>query len=262
MNMILEKILATKKTEVSQLRDKMSIDRLKKEAMNAPPARDFKAALRHGDCAIIAEVKRRSPSGGDLRPAADPAQIAAVYEKSGAAAVSVLTDNEYFGGHKRDIVAVRNTVRLPILRKDFIIDPCQVYETKAMGADALLLIARILKDRELRKLIHLTGMLGLTPVVEIHAREELKKALRAGAEVIGINNRDLSTFKTDLRTTLDLAPLIPTDRVVISASGIHERKHIRLLADAGVRAFLIGETLMKSPGIGEKLRELLGHDGN
>ncbi len=223
-----------------------------------PPTRDFRRALGGGDCAIIAEVKRRSPSRGVLRADFDPVRIAREYERHGAAAVSVLTDETFFGGSDADLTAVKGAISLPVLRKEFIIDPWQIHETRAIGADALLLIAAILGENQLREYRELAASLGLASLVEVHDREELEKALAAGAEIIGINNRDLKTFATDIGTSLALAPLVPADRIVVSESGIRSRAEIETLMKAGVRAFLIGETLVAAPDSGAKLRELLG----
>jgi indole-3-glycerol phosphate synthase len=222
-----------------------------------PPARDFKAALDAG-CAIIAEVKRRSPSRGLLRADFAPVRIALEYESHGAAAVSVLTDATFFGGSDADLTAVKDAVTLPVLRKEFIIDPYQIYETRAIGADALLLIAAILTEGQLRGYRELAESLGMSALVEIHNREELARALSCGARIIGINNRDLKTFVTDIRTSVELAPLIPKDRIAISESGIRTRGEIETLLKAGIRAFLIGEMLIASLEIGPKLKELLG----
>ncbi len=224
-----------------------------------PPVRDFRRALDAGaGCAIIAEVKRRSPSRGLLRADFDPVRIAREYESHGAAAVSVLTDETFFGGCDADLSVVGSAVTLPILRKEFIIDPYQVYETRAIGADAILLIAAILTEGQLREYRDLAASLGLAALVEIHNRGELEKTLAAGAEIVGINNRDLKTFVTDIRTSITLAPLIPKGRIAVSESGIRTRAEIETLLKAGIRVFLIGETLIAAPEIGPKLGELLG----
>jgi indole-3-glycerol phosphate synthase len=192
-----------------------------------------------------------------IRENFDPFEIAGIYEENGAAAISVLTDESFFGGHKNYLSRIKERVSLPLLRKDFIIDPYQVYETKCIGGDAILLITSLL-GKELRDYIHLAESIGLFPLVEVHSAEELHIALAAGAEMIGINNRDLKTFETDLKTSLELMPLVPRDRILVGESGIHSRKDIEVLMGAGIRAFLIGETLMKADDIGAKLRELLG----
>jgi indole-3-glycerol phosphate synthase len=256
--MILDEIVETKRREVADRKEKVPLRELEKAVGKMLPTRDFRKAIRTGKYAVIAEVKRRSPSRGLLRADFDPVRIALEYESHGAAAVSVLTDETFFGGSNTDLTTVKDAVTLPVLRKEFIIDPYQVYETRAIGADALLLIAAILTEAQLREYRDLSASLGLAALVEVHDGKELKKALGAGAEIIGINNRNLKTFQTDLRTTLALAPLIPADRIAVSESGIRNRQDIETLMKAGIRAFLIGETLITAPEIGPKLKELLG----
>ena len=257
--MILDEVVETKRREVAARKALRSWTTLEKMIAGMPPTRDFKAALdAKTGCAIIAEVKRRSPSRGLLREDFDPVRIAREYESRGAAAVSVLTDETFFGGCDADLSAVKRAVSLPLLRKEFIIDPYQIREARAIGADAILLIAAILTVDQLREYRELAASLGLASLVEIHDRKELEKALAAGAEIIGINNRDLKIFVTDLRTSITLAPLIPKGRIVVSESGIRTRAEIETLLKAGIRAFLIGETLIVAPEIGPKLKELLG----
>jgi indole-3-glycerol phosphate synthase len=257
--MILDEIIETKRREVAGRKALRPPSALEKMIAGMPPTRDFKAALIAGaGCAIIAEVKRRSPSRGLLRADFDPVRIAREYEHHGAVAVSVLTDETFFGGCDADLTAVKDAVTLPVLRKEFIIDPYQVCETRAIGADAILLIAAILTEGQLREYRDLAVSLALAALVEVRDREELEKALSADAEILGINNRDLKTFVTDIRTSADLAPLIPQDRIAISESGIRTRGEIETLLKAGIRAFLIGETLIAAPEIGPKLKELLG----
>jgi indole-3-glycerol phosphate synthase len=255
---ILEKIVTVKREEVARRKQTRPLPDLAEAIRNKPPARDFRRALQASACAIIAEVKRRSPSRGLLRADFDPVRIALEYESHGAAAISILTDEPFFGGSDADLSAVGNAVTLPVLRKEFIIDPYQIHETRAIGADALLLIAAILTEVQLREYRELAASLGLAALVEVRDGTELEKALGAGAEIIGINNRDLKTFQTDLQTTLALAPLIPADRIAVSESGIRNRQDIEILTKAGIRAFLIGETLIAAPEIGPKLEELLG----
>jgi len=258
--MILDRIAETKKREVQLLKEAFPLWGLKKAVSTMPPARSFRAAISGRPCSIIAEVKRHSPSKGIIREDFDPAAIASVYEENGASAVSVLTDEHYFRGKGSYIADIKNTVRIPVLRKDFIIDPYQIYETRVMGADAVLLITRILKSDMLEYCIELAGSLGLSALVEVHSRKELEIALGAGADIIGINNRDLRTFKTDLQNSLDLAQLIPDDRIAVSESGIHARKDIEMLMMKGIHAFLVGEALMKAQDIGRKLKDLLGRE--
>jgi indole-3-glycerol phosphate synthase len=254
---ILDDIIETKRYEVAARKERRPRAELERALAALPPTRDFKAALTAGG-AIIAEVKRRSPSCGLLRADFDPVRIAREYEEHGAAAVSVLTDETYFGGSDADLTAVKESIRLPVLRKEFIIDPYQILEARVIGADAILLIAAILSEEQLRTCRELAALLGMASLVEVHDREELDMALSAGTEIVGINNRNLRTFKTDIQTSLELALLIPADRIVVSESGIRTRTEIETLAKAGVRAFLIGETLVTAPEIGTKLEELSG----
>lgn len=255
--MILDRIIAAKKAEVREAGKRVSSALLEEAALAAAPARDFRAALTGRHCAIIAEVKRRSPSRGVLREGIDPVGVTALYERNGAAAVSVLTDGPFFGGSIEDLRAVSRSAGIPVLRKDFIVDPLQIFEARAAAADSLLLIAGILEREQLQDFLALSQSLGMTPLVEVHGRGDLDKALEAGAEIVGVNNRDLRTFLTDLRMTLELAAWIPKDRVVVSESGISTPDHVRMLRNAGVRAFLIGEALMTAPDTAGKLRELL-----
>ena len=255
---ILEQIVAAKHAEVSGLISKTPISEWKRMTACLPPARNFRSAIGGRDCRIIAEVKRRSPSKGVLSRDFDAARIASIYQEHGAAAVSVLTDRGFFGGEKEYLVDIRGKVRMPLLRKDFIVDACQIYETRLLGADAVLLIAGVLETGQLADFLAVTEELGLAALVEVHDRQDLDKALEAGAGIIGINNRNLKTFVTDLRTSLDLAAHIPEDRIVVSESGIRTRADIETLTAAGIRAFLVGETLMQAADRGGKLRELLG----
>jgi indole-3-glycerol phosphate synthase len=255
--MILDDIVEVKRREVAERKKATALAVLKAAAHRMPPTRDFRKALTDGGLAIIAEVKRRSPSRGIIREAFDPVRIAGEYERYGAAAISVLTDATFFGGSNGDLSAVKGAVSLPVLRKEFIIDPWQIHETRTIGADALLLIAAILAENELREYRDLAASVGLASLVEVHNREELEKALSSGAEIIGINNRDLRTFTTDIGTSFALAPLVPAGRIVVSESGIRSRQEIATLMQAGVRAFLIGETLVAAPDIGAALRGLL-----
>ncbi len=259
--MILDRIVEAKRREVGYLKGMRSLSLLKETMRDLPPPRDFKRAISGSPFSIIAEVKRCSPSKGRIREDFDPFKIATIYQENGAAAISILTDEEFFEGNRTYLSGIRKIVELPLLRKDFIIDPYQIYETKILGGDALLLIACLLEDRQLREYIRLTQNLDLSALVEVHTREELKKALAVGAEIIGINNRNLKTFFTDLRTTLILAPSIPKDRIVVSESGINTKGDIETLMKAGIHCFLVGEALMRSEDIGGKLRELLGRGG-
>ncbi|MBN1381767.1 MAG: indole-3-glycerol phosphate synthase TrpC [Deltaproteobacteria bacterium] len=254
---ILDKIVAVKKKEVAELKGNLPQDVLEKMVQNLPPTRDFKAAINNGHCSIIAEVKRKSPSKGELVKDFDPVRLASVYAENGAAAVSVLTDRQFFGGSKIYLEAIKEAVDLPLLRKDFIIDPYQIYEARIHGADAILLIAAVLNSLKLIQSIQLAEQLRLMPLVEVHDRLELKKALSCGAKIIGINNRNLETFATDVQTSIDLMSMMPEDRIVISESGIADRKTVKKLMKAGIRTFLIGESLMTAPDPAVKLREFL-----
>jgi indole-3-glycerol phosphate synthase len=255
--MILDKIIETKKTEVEQLKRHATVAALGKTIAQLEPCRDFRQAISAKQCAVIAEVKCSSPSRGRLIADFDPLRIASIYEQNGASAISVLTDEKYFAGHKNYLTQIRQSVELPLLRKDFIIDPLQIYETRAIGADAVLLIARIL-GRKLAEFILLSKELELSSLVEVHTAEELDLALKAGAEIIGVNNRNLNTFVTDIETNRKLRRQIPADKIVVAESGIMERADIESLMQAGIYVFLIGEALITAQDIGKKLRVLKG----
>lgn len=255
--MILDKIIETKKTEVEQLKKQTTVSALKKIIAQLESCRDFRQAISAKQCAVIAEVKCASPSRGRLIADFDPLRIARVYEQNGVAAISVLTDEKYFAGHKNYLTQIRQHVGLPLLRKDFIIDPLQIYETRAIGADAVLLIAHVLGAR-LGDFISLAKELGLSPLTEVHTKAELDLALAADAEIIGINNRNLDTFIIDIETSRKLKAQIPADKIVVAESGIMKRADIESLIQAGINVFLIGEALIAAPDIGEKLRALKG----
>lgn len=256
--MILERIVEAKRREVALAKARTPREALERALVHAPPVRDFRESLERRDCAVIAEVKRASPSRGRLREDFRPREIAAAYEAGGAAAVSVLTDEAFFEGSGAHLAEVREAVGIPVLRKDFVVDRYQVVEARLLGADAVLLIARILEEQELREGIALAASLGMAALVEVHDGGELDRALRAGAALVGINNRDLATFRTDLAVTLELAPRVPAGVTVVSESGIRSRGDVERLLGAGVRAFLVGEALMKATDPAEKLRELQG----
>ncbi len=259
---MLSEILATKKTEVELRRRKCSLEQLEAKIATLAPARDFVGALlaakRPG---IIAEVKKASPSKGVIREDFDPVAIAKIYAENGATCLSVLTDEQYFQGHLNFLTAIRAVVDLPLLRKDFTVDPWQIAESRVAGADAILLIVAALSPEDLRTGLRAAEKYGLTALVEVHDAEELKEALSAGATLIGINNRDLHTFRTSLCTTLDLVKLLPEDTKanlhIVSESGIFTRADIVALRASGVTAALIGEALMREADIGAKLRELI-----
>ncbi len=242
---ILARIVATKREEVSAragARDDWGAAAQAKTA----DRRDFRASLKAHTPAIIAEVKKASPSRGVLAESFDPARIATVYEAGGAAAVSVLTDASYFQGSLRDLENARAAVQLPVLRKDFTIDPSQIVEAAAHGADAILLIAAILSEREICDFREVAQRYRMAALVEVHNRAELDIAIGAGADLIGVNNRDLTTFQVTLETSLRLAEFMPKDALLVSESGIHNAGHIATLRAAGYSAFLVGEHLMKS----------------
>lgn len=254
---ILASIVATKSEELAVLSGRAR--ELERAAVSAPPTRDFAGALRTGPTlSLVAECKRRSPGAGAIRPELDPAELTASYEKAGARALSVLTDRDYFGGTLEDLAAARARTRLPVLRKDFTLDPLHVLEARAGGADAILLIVRILADARLRELLSLATGLGLAVLVEAHDEAEVARALEAGAGIVGINNRDLATFTTSLDTTLRLVETIPPDVTVVSESGIRTAEDVAILARAGADAILVGETLLRAPDPGAAAARLSG----
>lgn len=256
---ILEQIVATKRVEIAAAKERIPAVKLESAFQSLSPVRGFAAALRKSNqIAIIAEVKKASPSAGVIRADFNPAAIGRIYERHGAAALSVLTDEHYFQGHLDYLRSVRSAVGLPVLRKEFILDRYQLLEARAAGADAVLLIAEILPGDELKTLHRDAVALGLDVLVELHDDEELARVLDAGAKLIGINNRDLRTFTTRLERTLELRPRIPPDITVVSESGIRTPADLRLLGDAGVHAVLVGESLMRAPDIGAALDALRG----
>lgn len=245
MNSILAAIVEAKRAEVDALLPGRAELRRRAESADAP--RPFTAALRSREkVALIAEIKRRSPSAGPIRPDLSVEEVARTYESAGASALSVLTDREWFGGALADLERARAAVRLPVLRKDFLLDEVQVWEARAAGADAVLLIARILDDARLRALHALATELGMGVLVEVHDGAELERALAAGAEIVGVNNRDLATFRTDLSVAVGLAERVPAGRVLVAESGIRTPADVDRLAAAGVDAILVGESLMRS----------------
>jgi indole-3-glycerol phosphate synthase len=254
--MILDEIVGSTKKLVAERKSEVPIGKLESIARKQNPPRNFTAALGGSDVKLIAEVKRASPSKGLLAPNIDVAALARTYEEAGATAVSVLTEPEYFRGSLADLESVRAAVGLPVLRKDFILEPYQVYEARAHGADAVLLIVTILSAGELRSLLEIVHSLGMAALVEIHDREELEQALVVDPEIIGINNRHLADFSVSLETTMQLRPLVPG--LVVSESGIHTRDDVVKLKDAGVDAILVGEALVSSADPAGKIRELLG----
>jgi len=258
--MILGQIIADNLRELEARKLNFPLEELKRVALEAPPPLDFASALCGGHIQLIAEVKKASPSRGVIRPDFDPVEIAQTYASNGASAISVLTETRHFQGslnHLRDVRNALGNKGLPLLRKDFLCDPYQVYESRAYGADSLLLIAAILPQEKLEKLLQLSHQLGMSCLVEVHNKAELEIALNSGARVIGINNRDLKTFTVDFTTTERLRPLIPQDRIVVSESGIKNRGDMKKLRKWGIDAVLIGEFLLAAPNIAAKMKELL-----
>ncbi|HEX6937822.1 MAG TPA: indole-3-glycerol phosphate synthase TrpC [Longimicrobiales bacterium] len=245
---ILERIVEGKRREVARLRPRAAA--LRAAAERAGPARPFAAALRRqGEVALIAEIKRRSPSAGWIRPDAGVVEVAGAYARAGAAALSVLTDGEHFGGSLEDLEAARGAVGLPVLRKDFVLDAVQVWEARAAGADAVLLIVRILEDAVLAALHALASELGMGVLVEAHTAAEVERALAAGAEVVGVNARDLATFRTDLAVVREVAAHVPPDRTLVAESGIRTAEDVDRLGAVGVDAVLVGESLMRASDV-------------
>ncbi|MEX2582761.1 MAG: indole-3-glycerol phosphate synthase TrpC [Gemmatimonadota bacterium] len=243
---VLSAIVGTKRAEVRRLEARR--EAIEEAMLRAPPPRGFRAALAAPErVALIAECKRRSPGAGDILPDLDPVTLTAGYERAGASALSVLTDRSYFGGGLGDLVAVRGATAIPVLQKDFVVSPIQLLEARAAGADAVLLIVRILSGSVLAELHAEALALGMDVLVEVHDAAELERAVALGADLIGINNRDLATFTTDLATTERLAAAAPRDAVLVSESGIRTAADVERLGWAGVDAILVGETLLRAP---------------
>jgi indole-3-glycerol phosphate synthase len=260
MPTILDKIVADKQREVAAAKLRAPEQQLRDSLADAPPVRDFFAALEgRGTIRLIAEVKKASPSRGVIRADFHPVEIAGTYQRHGATCISVLTDETYFQGSLDYFRRIRAAVTLPLLRKDFIIDPYQVIEARAAGADAVLLIAECLDERQLHTLHEAIVSLGMTPLVELYEPGNLPRVLSLGARLIGINNRDLRTFAVDLEHTIRMRREIPADRRVVGESGIRCRADVELLERCGVDAMLVGETLMACPDIGAAVDELLGN---
>jgi len=256
---ILARILEWKRQEVEYVRRAFPLPELRRQVVDLPPTRGFRQALQPqptGGLRIIAEIKKASPSAGLIRADFDPVAIATTYQQHGAVAVSVLTDEKFFQGDLTFLDVVYQAVTLPLLRKDFVVDAYQLYEARLHRADAILLIAAALDLSQLADYASLSLELGLEPLVEVHTRAELEKALHCSCRVIGINNRDLHTFKTDVNTTLDLLPEVPPDYLVVSESGLRDHATLCKLVQHGVAAFLVGESLMREVDIGAKLDAL------
>ncbi|HET9580243.1 MAG TPA: indole-3-glycerol phosphate synthase TrpC [Usitatibacter sp.] len=257
---VLARILAAKREEVAQARKQVPLDVVQGRAREASPPRGFERSLRAkvaaGLPAVIAEIKRASPSRGLIRADFNPARIAASYERNGAACLSVLTDRQFFGGSPEDLQAARAACSLPVLRKDFMVDPYQVYEARSWGADCILLIVGAAPDAELQALARLARGLGMDVLVECHDAAQLRSALTIDSPLIGINNRDLTTFETHLETTLSLRPTVPADRLLVTESGISKPVHVARLRGAGVGAYLVGSAFMSADDPGSELQRL------
>jgi len=254
---ILREIVAYKKKRMAEEKEKNPLAKLKDRIDTLPPTRDFKRAISlPGKISLICEIKRASPSSGLICKDFHPPKIAQIYEKNGAVAISVLTEDKYFQGDILHLSSVKQSVNIPILRKDFIIDEYQLYESRAFGADALLLIASVLDGARISQFVKITKNLGMEALVEVHSGEDLEKVLSTPAEIIGINNRNLKDFTVDLNVTKELRKKIPREKIVVSESGIKTREDVLLLKNAGINAILIGQVLLESEDIGRKLEEM------
>lgn len=256
---VLDDILACKRECVQQRSRAVPEAVLREEAAVAPPPRNFAAALQRRGLSAICEIKRRSPSGGAIRGDLNPSEIACEYALAGAAALSVLTEREFFGGDDDDLRAARSAAVLPTLRKDFTIDAYQLFESRVIGADAVLLIVRVLSDAQLHEYLAICRELGLAALVEAHDAVEVERAAAAGASIIGVNNRNLDTLETKLETCLRLRSLVPSGVIAVAESGIKTRGDAKRIGEAGYDAMLVGESLLRQPAIGVALRALL-HD--
>jgi indole-3-glycerol phosphate synthase len=257
--MFLEKVAAIQRKEVDRRKASVSLGEIKERVSNLPPPKNFlESILRNGPMALIAEIKQASPSAGVIHTRADIPRIACAYQAAGACAISVLTEVHFFQGELSHLRQVKDVVSIPLLQKDFIIDPFQIYEGRAAGADAVLLIAAMLAPEQLREFAELARSLGLVPLVEVHDEEDLKKISGLDLPLIGVNNRNLKTLGVDLETTFRLFDRIRPESVVISESGIKRREDVKRLQQAGVKAILVGEILMRAPDPATKIRELLG----
>lgn len=257
---ILKRILQRKAEEIAERCGKISQYELSQRVAEAGAVRGFASALQKkvdaGDAAVIAEIKKASPSKGLLREKFEPAEIAKSYAAHGAACLSILTDRDYFQGHEDYLRQARAACELPVIRKDFIIDPYQVYEARTIDADCILLIVSALDDETLHSLFQLAGELQMDVLMEVHDEQEMKRALTTGARLIGINNRNLRTFDTSLDTTLNMLDMVGEDHIMVTESGIHTVDDVQLMRDNGVNAFLVGEAFMRAEDPGEKLAEL------
>jgi indole-3-glycerol phosphate synthase len=261
---ILQRIIARKQEEVAERKRRVSRRALELRLADQRPPRGFADALQQrvaaGAAAVIAEIKRASPSKGVIRTDFNPAELARSYAQGGACCLSVLTDQDFFQGSDQHLIEARAACPLPVIRKDFVIDPYQLFEARALGADCVLLIAACLDDAQLAELAALARALELDVLIEVHDAPELERALAVPSRLLGINNRDLRTFEVDLQTTLALRARVPADRLLITESGIHSREEIALMRRHGVHAFLIGESLMRTTNPGQTLAQLLAPD--
>lgn len=257
---VLQTILNRKATEIAERSQILSLSALRGQVEQAPAPRGFVAQLRQhieaGRPGVIAEIKRASPSKGVIREDFEPAALARSYAEGGASCLSVLTDQDFFQGHELHLQEARAACELPVLRKDFVIDPYQIYEARVLGADCILLIVAALGDAMMLELHQLALELGMDVLVEVHTEEELERALVLQPQLLGINNRDLHTFHTDIRTTLRLKEQVPADSLLVTESGIHINEEVELMRSNGVHAFLVGESMMRAPDPGAKLQEL------
>lgn len=255
---MLQEIIRVKRLRLREKKITVPLADLKAEAKDAPDTRDFKGCISGEKISLIAEIKKASPTKGMIREDFKPTEIARIYEDNGAAAISVLTEEDYFKGKDSYLKDIRKITNIPLLRKDFIFDEYQIYESKVLGADAILLISSILDKPQLIEYIELSKELDIDPLVEVHNWRELDKALQSEADIIGINNRNLATFDTDINVTIELIKDIPEGKIVVSESGINTREDVERLEEAGVKAVLVGEALMRSKDIGGKIKELVG----
>ena len=260
----LARICGDTRAETAQRKQVLSAEAVRSKAAGAPPTRGFSAALMTrtaaGGIGLVAEIKRASPSGGLIRPDFDPPALARAYEEAGAACLSVLTDAPHFQGSPEHLKAARKAVSLPVLRKDFILEEYQIYESRLMGADCILLIMAALTDKLAKELEEIARSLDLDVLVEVHDRRELDRALGLQTKLIGINNRNLKTLQTDVAISEELAPFVPPDRFLVSESGIRSHADVRRLMKAGVHCFLVGEALMRQPDVAAATRALLGDE--
>jgi indole-3-glycerol phosphate synthase len=254
---MLDKIIAQKRQEIEQRKKMATLTYLQERIARQKPSLDIALNLKGNHIRLIAEVKQASPSRGMLIPNLNPVELAQTYAEGGAAAISVLTEENYFMGSIEHLAAIREVVGLPLLRKDFIFDPYQVYESRAYGADALLLIVAVLNQEQLKELVSLSHSLGLRCLVEVHNKGEVERAILSEAEIIGINNRDLDTFSIDINMTRRLRPLIPQERIAVSESGIKNKRDIEKLGKWGVDAVLVGEALVTAGDVRAKMKSLL-----